>query len=56
MFVSNNFGGMIQEMCLSKEDQELLALIQRELTTYIDNMEEAKLVTLLAMDVCCPLS
>ena len=41
MFVSNNFGGVVQEMNLTEEDQELLALINRELQTYIDNMEQA---------------
>lgn len=41
MFVSNNFGGVVQEMNLNDDDKELLALINRELQTYIDNMEQA---------------
>ncbi|XP_063424001.1 methionine--tRNA ligase, cytoplasmic-like isoform X3 [Mytilus trossulus] len=40
-FLSDNFGGVIQEMNLKDEDKELLALINRELQTYIDNMEQA---------------
>lgn len=43
MFVSNNFGGAIQEMVLAEDDINLLALVNRELHKYIDNMEEAKL-------------
>ncbi|XP_062603624.1 methionine--tRNA ligase, cytoplasmic-like isoform X3 [Saccostrea cucullata] len=43
MFVSNNFGGEIQEMNLTEEDFHLLALVNRELQTYIDNMEQIKL-------------
>ena len=42
MFVSNNFGGTIQEMVLKDDDVNLLALVNRELHKYIDNMEEAK--------------
>lgn len=41
MFVNNNFGGVIQEMNLNNDDQELLALVTRELQTYIENMEQA---------------
>ena len=44
MFVSNNFGGAIQEMVLAEDDINLLALVNRELHKYIDNMEEAKYV------------
>ncbi|XP_061178088.1 methionine--tRNA ligase, cytoplasmic-like [Saccostrea echinata] len=43
MFVSNNFGGQVQEMNLTEEDFNLLALVNRELQTYIDNMEQIKL-------------
>ena len=42
MFVSNSFNSAIQEMILGKDDINLLALINRELHRYIDNMEEAK--------------
>ena len=42
MFVSNNFDGTIQMMDLTADDLNILALINRELHTYIDNMEEAK--------------
>ena len=42
MFVSNSFSAAIQEMSLGKDDINLLALINRELHKYIDNMEEAK--------------
>ncbi|KAK3106651.1 hypothetical protein FSP39_024573 [Pinctada imbricata] len=43
MFVNNNFGGVIQEINLVRDDQELLALIKRELTAYIESMEEARI-------------
>ncbi|XP_048727649.2 methionine--tRNA ligase, cytoplasmic-like [Ostrea edulis] len=43
MFVSNNFGGEIQKMNLTDEDFHLLALVNRELRTYIENMEQVKL-------------
>ncbi|XP_060596345.1 methionine--tRNA ligase, cytoplasmic-like [Ruditapes philippinarum] len=43
MFVSNSFGGVIQEMVLTVDDYNLLALVNRELQTYIDNMESARL-------------
>lgn len=42
MFVSNNFGGEIQKMNLTDEDFHLLALVNRELRTYIENMEQVK--------------
>ena len=44
MFVSNNFSSTIQEMVLVEDDINLLALVNRELHRYIDNMEEAKYV------------
>ena len=47
MFVSNNFGGAIQEMVLVEDDINLLALVNRELHRYIDNMEEAKYVRII---------
>lgn len=42
MFVSNSFGGQIQEMTLTPADFHLLALVNRELASYIDNMEQIK--------------
>ena len=39
MFLSNNFGGVIQQMNLNEDDINLLALITRELNSYVDNME-----------------
>lgn len=42
MFVSNSFGGEIQQMKLTEEDFHLLALVNRELITYIENMEQIK--------------
>ncbi|XP_069119784.1 methionine--tRNA ligase, cytoplasmic-like [Argopecten irradians] len=43
MFINNNFGGTIQEMLLTDEDNQLLAHVTRELCTYIENMEQAKI-------------
>ncbi|XP_064594785.1 methionine--tRNA ligase, cytoplasmic-like isoform X2 [Liolophura sinensis] len=43
MFLSNNFGGTVQEMVLTEEDQQLLALVNSELSTYVENMEQARL-------------
>ncbi|XP_067686292.1 methionine--tRNA ligase, cytoplasmic-like isoform X2 [Haliotis asinina] len=42
-FVANFFEGAIQDMNLSVEDKQLIALINRELATYVDNMENARL-------------
>ncbi|PVD37251.1 hypothetical protein C0Q70_04247 [Pomacea canaliculata] len=43
MFLSNNFGGVVQEMIIEDEDKQLLALINRELATYITNMDHGRL-------------
>ncbi|XP_052815564.1 methionine--tRNA ligase, cytoplasmic-like isoform X2 [Mya arenaria] len=43
MFVSNSFGGTIQPMDLNSDDYNLLALVNRELHTYIDNMETTRI-------------
>ncbi|OWF40602.1 Methionine--tRNA ligase, cytoplasmic [Mizuhopecten yessoensis] len=43
MFVSNNFDGTIQEMILTDDDNQLLVQVTRELRTYIENMEQAKI-------------
>lgn len=43
MFVSNNFDNTIQEVHLTEDDQQLLALVTRELVTYIENMEQARI-------------
>lgn len=42
MFLSNNFGGVVQEMIIEDEDKQLLALINRELATYITNMDHGR--------------
>ncbi|KAK3757029.1 hypothetical protein RRG08_041805 [Elysia crispata] len=42
-FLFNIFGGVIQEMELNEEDQKLLALVTRELQTYISNLEACRL-------------
>lgn len=42
MFISNNFGGRLQRISLNAEDKELLVNVQRELTTYIDNLEHIR--------------
>ncbi len=42
MFVSNSFDGSIQQMDLSADDFNLIALVTRELRSYIDNMENAR--------------
>ena len=41
-FVANSFGGCIQEMTLTPDDLNMVALVTRELKLYIDNMEVAK--------------
>ncbi|KAL8560718.1 hypothetical protein ACOMHN_063022 [Nucella lapillus] len=43
MFLSNNFGGVVQDMDLQEDDTHLLALITRELRAYIDNMDNGRL-------------
>ncbi|XP_076437456.1 methionine--tRNA ligase, cytoplasmic-like [Babylonia areolata] len=43
MFLSNNFGGVIQDMELQDEDRQLLALVTRELRAYVDNLENGRM-------------
>ncbi|XP_013384289.1 methionine--tRNA ligase, cytoplasmic [Lingula anatina] len=43
MFVANSFGGQVQEITLTSEDEELLALITRDLKAYVDCLEKIKL-------------
>ena len=42
MFLANSFGGVVQDMELEEEDQQLLALVTRELQSYIDNLEHGR--------------
>ncbi|XP_050404697.1 methionine--tRNA ligase, cytoplasmic isoform X2 [Patella vulgata] len=42
-FVSSSFGGVIQEIHLTENDIQTVALINRELQTYINNMENTRL-------------
>lgn len=41
-FVSNNFAGEIPAVELMDDDKELLALITRELKSYLENMEKIR--------------
>jgi len=43
MFVQNNFGASIPAMELTDEDKNFIALINKELKTYIDNLEKMRL-------------
>ncbi|XP_014665917.1 PREDICTED: methionine--tRNA ligase, cytoplasmic-like [Priapulus caudatus] len=43
MFLYNSFKGVVQAMVLEQEDRQLLALVNRELTAYINLLEKAKL-------------
>ena len=42
MFLANSFGGVVQDMTLEDGDKQLLALITRELKSYIHNLEEGR--------------
>ena len=42
MFVQNNFGASIPAMELTDEDKNFIALINKELKTYIDNLEKMR--------------
>ena len=42
MFVQNNFGSSIPAMELTDEDKNFIALINKELKTYIDNLEKMR--------------
>ena len=42
MFVHNNFGGAVPPMDLTEEDKNFIALINKELKTYIDDLEKMK--------------
>jgi len=42
MFVQNNFGASIPAMEFTDEDKNFIALINKELKTYIDNLEKMR--------------
>ena len=42
MFLQNNFGASIPAMELTDEDKNFIALINKELKTYIDNLEKMR--------------
>lgn len=42
MFVHNNFGGAIPAIELTEEDSNFIALINKELKTYIDDLEKTR--------------
>ncbi|GFR81309.1 methionine--tRNA ligase, cytoplasmic-like [Elysia marginata] len=42
-FLFNIFGGEIQEMVLSEDDKRLVALVTKELQTYVNNLEACRL-------------
>lgn len=43
MFVSNNFGGVVPKMDLTEDDKNFIALINKELKSYIDDNEKMRL-------------
>lgn len=42
MFVHNNFGGVIPTVDLNEDDKNFIALINKELKSYIDNLEKMR--------------
>ena len=42
MFVQNNFGGAIPALELTDEDKNFIALINKELKTYIDDLQKMR--------------
>ena len=42
MFVHNNFSGVVPAMDLTEEDKNFIALINKELKTYIDDLEKMR--------------
>ena len=40
--MKNNFGGTIPDVTLAEDESELLALVTREIQSYIDNLEKIK--------------
>ena len=42
MFVSNNFGGVVPKMDLTEDDKNFIALINKELKSYIDDNEKMR--------------
>lgn len=44
MFVSNNFGGVVPKMDLTEDDKNFIALINKELKSYIDDNEKMRWV------------
>ncbi|KAJ7385494.1 hypothetical protein OS493_015064 [Desmophyllum pertusum] len=49
MFVHNNYGGEIPAMELTEEDKNFIVLINKELKTYIDDLEKMRLKDVLNM-------
>ncbi|KAJ8672750.1 hypothetical protein QAD02_004010 [Eretmocerus hayati] len=43
MFVEKNFNSVVPPMDLQEDDYNLLSLVQRELTSYVSHLEQAKL-------------
>ncbi|KAL9967670.1 hypothetical protein ACROYT_G025951 [Oculina patagonica] len=43
MFVHNNFGGTIPAMKLTEDDKNFITLINKELKTYVDDLEKMRL-------------
>ena len=43
MFVQNNFDGSIPAMELTDDDKKFIALINKELKTYIDNLSSEEI-------------
>ena len=43
--MKNNFGGTIPNLILGEDESELLALVTREIQSYIDNLEKIKWVS-----------
>lgn len=46
MFVNNQFAGVVPDIVLTSEEHELLALVNREMQAYVDNLENIKSVSI----------
>ena len=42
MFIQNNFSGVVPNMTLKDEDKNFIALINKDLKSYIDNLEKMR--------------
>lgn len=51
MFLNNNFNGIIPNMDLKDEDKNFIALVNRELKSFVDNMEKIRYLSVVSINI-----